>query len=258
MGSRRGYNLQSVERAIAILDSFSLEKPERGVSELSRELGLHKSTVSRLLRTLAHGGLLSRNPETERYRLGVGLIGLAAQVVDHMDVRELARPFLQRLAEACQETVNLSVLEAGQVVNLEQFVPHARRVKNIGLVGRRMCTHCTAAGKALLAHLPSAAVEGIMQDGLERFTPHTIVDPQELRLELQRVRERGYAIAQEELEEGLNVVAAPVFDHTGAAEASVSIAGPAYRVTPETFPDLGQRLLGVAASISRQLGYRQE
>ena len=109
--------MQSVERAIAILKSFSQEKPERGVNELSRELGLHKSTVSRLMITLERGGLLSRDPETERYRLGVDLIGMAAQVVNYMDVREVARPFLGQLAGTCQETVNLAVLNAGQVIN---------------------------------------------------------------------------------------------------------------------------------------------
>jgi IclR family KDG regulon transcriptional repressor len=254
---QRSSRLQSVERAIAILKSFSLERPERGVSELSRELGLHKSTVSRLMKTLEHGGLLSRNPETERYRLGVDLIGLAAQAVSYIDVREVARPFLRALAEACRETVNLSVLDAGQVVNLEQFVPHTRRVKNIGRVGRRMSPHCTAAGKVLLAALPQDELDPILQAGLERFTPHTIIDPDELRKGLAWVRERGYAIAHEELEEGLNVVAAPICDHTRQVVASVSVAGPAYRVTPERFPELAARLMDTAAKISEQLGYKQ-
>jgi len=247
--------VQSVERAIAILKSFSLEKPERGVSELSRELGLHKSTVSRLMSTLERGGLLSRNPETERYRLGVDLMGMAAQVVSYMDVRQVARPFLRQLAETCQETVNLSVLDAGQVVNLEQLIPPARQVKNIGWVGRRMCPHCTAAGKVLLAHLSQDELDRILQAGLERFTPYTITDPQELRQELMRVCQQGYAVSQEELEEGLNVVAAPVYNHTGQVIASVSVAGPAYRVTPERFPQLAARLMDAAARISERLGY---
>jgi len=257
LARQRSSDVQSVERAITILKSFSLERPERGVSELSRELGVHKSTISRLMRTLEHGGLLSRNPETERYRLGVDLIGLAAQVVSYTDVREVARPFLRGLAESCQETVNLSVLDAGQVVNLEQFVPHARRIKNIGRVGRRMSPHCTAAGKMLLAHLPQDELDQILRDGLERFTPYTITDPDELRMDLDRVRERSYATVCEELEEGLNVVATPVHDHTGQVVASISVAGPAYRVTPALFPDLAARLMDAAAKISERLGYRQ-
>jgi DNA-binding IclR family transcriptional regulator len=255
LAKQHSSTVQSVERAIAILKSFSLEKPERGVNELSRELGLHKSTISRLMITLERGGLLSRNPETKRYRLGVDLIGMAAQVVSYMDVRQVARPFLRGLAETCQETVNLSVLDAGQVINLEQFVPPARQVKNIGWVGRRMCPHCTAAGKVLLAHLAHDELDRILQAGLERFTPHTITDPHELRQELARVCEQGYAISQEELEEGLNVVAAPIYDHTGQVSASVSVAGPAYRVTAELFPEVAAQLMDATVKISERLGY---
>jgi DNA-binding IclR family transcriptional regulator len=109
-----------VERAICILKAFSPEAPERGVSELSQDLGLHKSTVSRLMSTLERGGLLSRNPQTRRYRLGIDLIGMAGQVVSHIDVREVARPILRELAQECQESVNLVVMDQGQVVNLEQ------------------------------------------------------------------------------------------------------------------------------------------
>jgi IclR family acetate operon transcriptional repressor len=146
------------------------------------------------MRTLEHGGLLSRNPQTARYRLGVDLIGLAAQVVSHLDVRETARPFLRELAETCRETVNLSVLDNGRVVNLEQFVPQSRRVKNIGRVGRRMAVHSTAAGKTLLAYLPSQQIDRILNSPLRRFTPHTITDPHALQAELVRVREQGYAV----------------------------------------------------------------
>ncbi len=257
MTKQHSSNVQSVERAIAILKSFSLEKPERGVSELSRELGLHKSTVSRAMKTLESGGLLSRSPDSGRYRLGLSLIGLAAQVISHVDIREVARPFLRELAEMCLETVNLSVLDARQVLNLEQFVPQARRIKSIGRVGRRMPPHCTAAGKALLAHLPQDELDQFLHGGLEQFTPHTITDPHQLQKELMQVREQGYATVREELEEGLNVVAVPVCDHTGQVVASVSVAGPAYRVTPELFPELAAQLMDTVAQISKQLGYKR-
>jgi DNA-binding IclR family transcriptional regulator len=257
--------VQSVERAIAILKSFSLERPEWGVGELSRELGLHKSTVSRLVTTLERGGLLARSPETRRYRLGIDLIGLAAQVVSYLDVREVARPLLRQLATDCQESVNLVVLEspspshqhAWQVVNLEQFIPPARQVKNIGRVGRRMCAHCTAAGKTLLAHLSPEELARTLSSELERYTPHTITDPRQLRLELEQVRQQGYAIALEELEEGLHAVAAPIHDHTGQVIAAASIAGPAYRVTSEHLPHLAAHLTEATRDISVRLGYKK-
>jgi DNA-binding IclR family transcriptional regulator len=252
---RQSFSIQAVERAIAILKSFSIEHPERGVGELSRELGLHKSTVSRLMQTLEQGGLLTRNPETKRYRLGIDLIGLASQVLSYMDVREVARPFLRRLAEDCQESVNLVVLEGGQVVNLEQFVAPARQVKNIGRVGRRMCAHCTAAGKVMLAYLPADRQDRVLAGDLLRFTVHTITDPDKLRQELAQIPERGYAVAQEELEDGLNAIAAPIADHTGRVVAAASIAGPAYRVAPAIFAHLAGQLVEVTGQISRQLGH---
>jgi DNA-binding IclR family transcriptional regulator len=263
MTDQDGSAVQSVERAIAILKAFSLQNPEHGVLELSRRLGYHKSTVSRLMSTLERGGLLARNPETKRYRLGIELINLAAQVITHLDVREVARPFLRQLADNCQESVNLVVLDThstasgrgAHVINLDQFAPPTREVKNIGRVGRRMCAHCAAAGKVLLAHLPPQALEEALPAELERFTSHTITDPSQLGQELARAREMGYAVAQEELEEGLNVVAAPIHDHTGGVVAAASVAGPAYRVTPELFPELAARLMAVTGEISRQLGY---
>jgi DNA-binding IclR family transcriptional regulator len=250
-------SVQSVKRAIAILRSFSLEQPERAVGELSREMGLHKSTVSRLMATLEEGGLLSRNPETQRYRLGIDLIGLAAQVVNHADVREIARPLLRQLASECQESVNLVVLDGGQVMNLEQFVAPARQVKNIGRVGRRMWAHSTAAGRVLLAHLPPEELDVALAGGLEGFTPHTITDPAHLRRELSKIRAEGCAIVQEELEEGLNAVAAPIYDHTGQVMAALGVAGPAYRVTPERFPELVGQLRMAADQISERLGHKQ-
>jgi DNA-binding IclR family transcriptional regulator len=250
--------LQSVERAITILKSFSLERPERGVGELSRELGLHKSTVSRLMKTLEQGGLLSREPEGKRYRLGLDLIGLAAQVISYTDVREVARPLLRRLADDCQESVNLVILDGEQVVNLEQFVPPKRQVKNIGRVGRRMPALRTAAGKVLLAYLPEDRLDRFLQAGYGQ-PPCSASDHAGLNAlcgELALVRERGYAIAQEELERGLNAVAAPILDHTGQVVAAASIAGPAYRLPAKVLPQLAAQLRQVTNEVSKQMGFR--
>jgi IclR family transcriptional regulator, KDG regulon repressor len=257
MPNRRGDTLQSVERAITILKLFSRDKPDWGVSELGREMHLHKSIVSRLLKTLEQGGLLSRHPDTERYRLSVNLIGLAAQVVSLLDVREVSRPWLRQLAEACQETVNLSVLEAGRVVNIEQSLPPSREVKSTGWVGQSMPPHATAAGKALMAYLPPVELEQILRQELEALTARTIVNPADLRQELARVRDQRYAVAHEELETGLNAVATVVWDHRGTAVASVNIAGPAYRLTPKMFPKLAAQLNEVSDKISEQLGFRR-
>jgi DNA-binding IclR family transcriptional regulator len=254
--SSRGDTLQSVERAITILTLFSLNKPDWGVSELSREMHLHKSIVSRLLKTLEQGGLLSRDPETGRYRLSVNLISLAAQVVSLLDVREISRPWLRQLADECKETANLSVLESGRIINIEQCLPQAREVKSTGWVGQSMPPHATAAGKVLMAYLPEAELDRILLRGLEHLTARTVVNPAALRRELEHVREQGYAVAREELEAGLNAVATAVWDHRGVAVASLNIAGPAYRLTPQMFPKLAAQLKQATDRISGQLGFR--
>jgi DNA-binding IclR family transcriptional regulator len=257
--------VQSLERAIAILKSFSVTRPERGVGELSRELGLHKSTVSRLMATLERGGLLNRDPHTQRYRLGVDILVLAAQVVGFLNVQDVARPFLKALSLEVHESVNLVVMDvpspgsgrSAQVVNLEQFVPPARQVKDIGRVGRRMSSHATAAGKVLLASLsPDLLAEALPTD-LRPFTGATITDRGRFLEELVRVRRQGYGLAREELEEGLNAAAAPIHDHNGQVVAAVSVAGPAYRVTPDILPYLCERLVQVAGEISQLLGFQK-
>lgn len=254
---RQGATIQSVERAIRILKSFSRERPERGVNELARDLGWHKSTVSRLMTTLERAALLSRNPDTDRYQLGMGLIALAAQVVSYADVRREARKWLRELSTSCQETVNLVVLDAGQVFNLEQFVPQERRVMSIGWVGRRMPIHCTAAGKVLLANLPEEEWEQYLPLTLEKYTWRTIVNHDDLLQELAQVRMQGYGLSQEELEEGLNSIAVPIYDHDGLVQSAASIAGPAYRVTSDQFPSLITKLSEVTSEISRRLGHQQ-
>jgi DNA-binding IclR family transcriptional regulator len=225
-----------------------------GVSELGRKLSLHKSTVSRLLATLESEGLLERAPGTEKYRLGHEILRLAGQAAHLGDVRSVARPVLVELAEVSRETANLAVLEGTQVHNVDQVSgPHLVRIGN--WVGRRTPPHCVANGKALLAYQPSAEIERLLEAPLEVFTPHTITDPAALRAELALVRAQGYASAVGEIEDGLNAVAAAVYDAAGQVSAAVSVSGPAYRVTAERIPELAQLTRAAAAKISARLGY---
>lgn len=252
----RSSGIHSVERAIAILRAFQHDQPELGVTELSRRLGLHKSTVSRLLATLEAGGLVERNPETGRFRLGVELIALAGLVVRHADLRGAARPALERLAAQCGETVNLAVWHQGMALNIEQVAPADRQVRDIGWVGRRTPLHATSTGKVLLAYLPAAERERVLATlSLPALTPYTLTERQTLAAALAQVRQAGYASGLEELEIGLNSVAAPVRDHTGAVVAAVSVSGPAYRVTRDSLPALAARVQGAAGAISRALGW---
>lgn len=253
--SGRSQQVQSVRRAISILRSFSIESPELGVTEISHRTGLHKSTAFRLLETLEAEGLISRDPDTGRFRLGVGLIALAGRVLEHMDLRQASRRHMRILADRTGETVNLAILDEGSSLNLEQSLPRGRLVKNYGWIGRRTPVHATSTGKVLLAWLSESERQEILHNPLERFTPNTIVDLPELERALESVRVRGYAVGHEEYEIGLNAVATPVRNHEGEVIAALSISGPAYRLAPETFEAGGREVMNVAAEISRQMGH---
>lgn len=249
-----GTLIQSVRRAAALLKVFDNGPTELGVSELSRKTQLHKSTASRLLATMEREGLLERVPGTEKYRLGFMLLRLAGQVTHFGDVRTAARPFLIELAERSRETVILAVRDNDEVINVEQISgPHL--VRDANWVGRRTPLTCVANGKALLAFGPAAEIERVLARPLVRITDRTITDPQRMRAELALVRERGYAQALGEIEDGLHGVAAPVRDAAGAVVAALSISGPAYRVTLDRLADLGRLTVAAAARLSARLGY---
>jgi len=246
-----------VRRAASLLRAFGNGTSELGVSELGRRLNLHKSTVSRLLATLESEGLLERAPGTEKYRLGPEIARLAGQAEHLGDVRQAARPFLVELAEATRETANLAVLAGDEVDNVDQVSgPHLVRVGN--WVGRRTPLHCVANGKALLAFLPPDEIERLISAPLASFTPSTIARADALRAALAQVRQLGYAAALGEIEEGLNAVAAPIWDAQGRVTAALSVSGPAYRVTAERVPQLGQITRECAQRVSRRLGYIQK
>ena len=251
--------IQSVERAILLLKLLSEDAPELGLAELARRSGLQKSTVHRLLRTLVSQGLVEQNPETGKYRLSLGILELAGAVLKRMDdLQQVARPFLKALAEQCEETVNLTVFAGDGVINVDR-IPSPHRVRNIGWVGRKMPLHCVSAGKIFLAYMPPEKLEEFLNGAeLTRFTPHTITDPECLREELQRVREQGYSVGLEELEEGLNAVAAPIRDYRGEVVAAISVSGPSFRLTRERVPEIAELAKKAADEVSRYLGYNPD
>jgi DNA-binding IclR family transcriptional regulator len=245
-----------VGRAIRILELVAEHPGQLGVTELGRRLGVHKATASRLVSTLAGGGLLERDRATDKYRPGFGLVRLATTAVADLDLVRKARPVMERLAEETQETVNLAVLDGREVVNIDQ-VAGSHAVVNVNWVGRRTPLHCTSNGKILLAHLPATERDRILAGPLDVRTPRTIGDPDVLRTQLRQARRQGYAFTVEELELGLNAVAAPVRGPGGAVVAALSVAGPAYRVTTARIPDLAGIVVQAGTEISRRMGHAE-
>lgn len=246
---------QAVDRAIAILKTFSYENPELSMMDISHQLGLHKSTVHRLIGALEREGLMSRNPGSGRYRLGLGILSLAGLVKTNEELRRIARPWLRKLAAWTEETVSLSVLDGMVSVNLERALPPGRQMVSYAWLGRRTPVHAVSTGKVLLALLPEEQWTPLLDRPLPALTPHTITDPDMLTTELEKVRKQGYAIGVEELEEGLSAVAAPVRDSNGAPIAAVAISGPTSRITKAKIPELAKLVVNVADDISSELGW---
>jgi DNA-binding IclR family transcriptional regulator len=245
--------VQSLDRALDILKLLGTE-PEMRVTDLARRLEVHKSTAFRLLSTLQEHGLVEQNPTTEKYRLGYGLVRLASAVVGEIDLARASRPVLEELANRTSETVNLAILQGDQVINIDQIAA-PNLVVNVNWVGKQTPLHCTSNGKVLLAFLPEAERIRLLDQPLQRFTPRTITDVKTLEKQLARVRDEGWAFTLEELEVGLNAVAAPVCGTDGLVRAAVSVAGPSYRVTPQRLNDLGTMTKEAGEAISQRMGY---
>lgn len=250
------YKVQVLDRALAALAILANSSSDCSLAELCPALKLHKSTVHRLMMVLEQHRLVVKNPETGRYRLGLRLYELGSRAIDRLDLRGRARPYLDQLQEEFGETVFFCILDEGQVFYVEK-VESQRSVRTACTVGSRAPAYCTAVGKAMLAELPEAEVTKIVRRwGLRRVTPKTITTASALKAELKVVRARGYSIDDEEKEEGLRCIGAAVRAHSGKLAAAMSVSGPAFRMTRERVPQIGQALMEAAGRLSVELGYQ--
>lgn len=244
--------VQSVDRAVTVLKLLA-DDEGLTVSAIAEKLGVHVSTASRLISGLRAHDLIERSELNGGLRLGVGLLRLAGVVVSRLDIATHSQPVCDALAAQAGETANVAILDGDAGINVSQAGgPGTVAMQN--WVGQRMMLHPTSSGKVLLAYLPADRRRELLAGTLTSMTPATHADAGALELELAEVRTRGWAQAVEELEEGLNAVAAPIRDHTGRVVAALSAAGPAYRLTLERLPEVAQMVIRSAREISRQLG----
>ena len=245
--------VQSVDRAVAILEILARDG-EAGVTEVARELGVHKSTASRLLAALDRRELVAQDTSRGKFRLGVGLLRLAGAAGRGLDLTQESRPVCRALAQEVGETVNLAILSGRDALYLDQVAgPAALSPHN--WAGQRIPLHATSDGKVLLAHRPAAEILEHLALPLERFTDHTVTALPEFSRLLAQVRERGYATAVDELEDGLTAVAAPVRDAGGVVIASISASGPSFRIPAARVEVLAAAVRRAAAEASRRLGW---
>ena len=251
------YRIQAIERAVSILNVFSVDEPELGVTEIAERVGLHKSTVHRFMVNLDAAGLVERNPRSGRYRLGLHIFELGGLVMQRMNLWDEALPFLEGLVRDTGETGHLAVLEGGEAIYIERV--EARRPLRVpSAIGRGYPAHATNLGKVLLADLPrERVVEIVATHGLASYTRNTITDLPQLEAELERIRIQGYAIDDEEYDEGLRCIGAGVRDHSGRVVSALGIGGPVTRITPERVEELAQLVMTAATGLSRRLGAHQ-
>jgi DNA-binding IclR family transcriptional regulator len=249
------YKVQVLDRIVAILNALADSGHDASLGELAAMVKLHKSTVHRLSMILESYRMVERDPRTGRYHLGLRLFELGTIAVGGFNVRERARRHLERLLQKAGETVYLCVLDAGEVLYLEKLEP-SPSVPMSCHIGRRNPAHCTSVGKAMLAHLTGPEVDEILRrHGLPRSTPRTITSHAELHVELRAIRDRGYAIDNEEVEEGVRCVGAAVLDRARRPVAAISVSGPASRMTDAKVPIVAALVCRAAGDLSRECGY---
>jgi IclR family KDG regulon transcriptional repressor len=246
--------LSSVKNALLILRSFTMEEPEKKISDLSSSLGLNKSTVSRTMATLASEGFVYKDPETKKYRLGLSILALSGIVNSTMDVYRESQPILHKLVEDIGETAHISVLDHLDTIYIQKVECH-HPVRFLTHIGKRNPAYCTSSGKVLLAYSNDRIIEKVVENGLQSFTENTITDPDELRSHLKTIKENGFAYSIEEFFEGVNSIAAPIYDYTGKVIAALTVVGPKQRVQANNIRPIAKKVINACMEISDKMGY---
>lgn len=252
------YGTQAITRALTILNCFSQDTIELSLTDISKSLSLPKGTVHRLLSSLKEYNFIDQNDFNLKYRLGWRLLELGSGVDTLNLLKEKANPYLKELCEKVEEAVHLAVLKDGDIFYIDKIIG-PRRMTMITYIGLRLPSHLGGLGKSLLAFLPEEELNKIIYNGeLKRFTKNTLTDPNKLKESLKKVREKGFAIDNEEVEIGLTCVGVPIRDFTGKVAAAISISGPTTRISKDMMPKYIENVLETGRKISWALGFKNQ
>lgn len=231
-----------------------MEEPERGITEIAQILHLSKSTVHRVMTTLAEEGFVSKDELTHRYRLGLSVLSLGGILMSTLEIYREGQHLLEDLAHRFDESVHLAVLEGFHTVYVSK-IESKHPVTILTHVGRKNPIHCTSSGKAILAFQRPDMIEEVIRRGLTRYTSTTMTDPDAFRTELAVIRDRGFAISENELREGVASIAVPIRDYTRDVVGAVNLVGPTQRFTPQKIQLFTKQLIAVGKQISTRLGH---
>jgi DNA-binding IclR family transcriptional regulator len=249
--------VQSVERTLDIIETLSAHKTGVGVTTLSKELKLHKSTVHRLLTTLMLRKYVEQDTETSKYRLGMRLFELGNAVLSKLDIRQHAMPYLRQLWRETGETIGLAIVDQYKVL----YVDVLETLERVGVksnVGERMPLHASACGKTWLASLPDERINEVIKlIKFEPMTPYTIDNEAKLKEAIKQSRDIGYSVDNQEYSPDLISVAAAVRNFRGRVIACVAITAPALRTDEARIKDLGERVKVASQKISQSMGFNK-
>ena len=249
--------LRTFDKGLTVLEGLA-EIGRQGATtvELGRRLGLHRTTVHRFLQTLARRGYAEQLANSDRYRVGLRVLGLASATMAGLSVREVGMPILESLHQATNETVHLVMLDNGDVVTIDRIeAKHPVALRTY--IGARRPAYCSAAGKAMLAYMPLPQVDQILARGMPARTPRTVTDPLQYKAQLWEVTQRGYALDDEENLEGVRCAAAPVFNLEGRLAGGISLSAPSMRVDAVRLQELAGMVMDAAKALSHLLGYQE-
>ena len=248
--------VQSVDRALSILEVLSDYEDGLGITEISEKVGLHKSTVHRLLSTLIYKGYVEQNHINNKYKLTLKLFEIGNKRVENMDLVEVARPYLKELVEKTNEVAHLVVSEGTEIIYVAKEESQ-NTIRTHSRIGHRRPLYCTAVGKSILSHMSDKEINDIWNKShIEKLTEHTITDFEKLKECLCEVREKGYAVDEQENEVGVRCVAASIFNHKGEVCGAISISGSIISFTDEKLEEFSKLIIEYARKISKKLGYK--
>jgi len=250
------YIIHSVDHAFDVLEAFRADEPELGVTQLAKLLNLHKNNVFRILATLESRGYVEQNPRTGNYRLGLKAFEAGQAYLRHTSLLSVAHPEMEVLSAELRENSYLAVMRGDYVFYLDEIIAD-QTIQVISRLGTRVSPHCTATGKVFLAFLEDSQVEALLETMiLEKMTPQTITDKRKLKMEIKKISESGWAVDNEEWNEGLKCVAAPILDYYGKIQGTISVSGPTDRLPDKRIVDeIVTAVVGHANEVSRKMGF---
>lgn len=247
--------VQTIDRTLDIIELLATVKEGLGVTAIGQSIGLHKSTVYRLLTALSERGYIEKEPKNSTYKIGLKFIEISGLFLKKLELKTEALPFMRKLAEIIGQPVHLAILEGTDVIYIEK-VELVNSIRMYSQIGRRVPVHCSAIGKILLAGLSNERLLEVLENiTFKKFTPNTILSREDLKEAVQRVSVQGWAVDNEEHEPNIRCVAAPIYDYTNKIIAAVSVSGESRIINPKSDLETARRVVETAGNISKRMGY---